>query len=248
MFSRCSDTTMDILNLKQQSLDRPTSQASIEGKYRLQVLRAEQFAIPDDVDIDQASSNSATDQPVHDHADDLHEVPSAVPGRVVGQTNPAAEGLTILAEGPSQRQPAVGHSLREPTFSMTAQTARGVVHCCECNKPQLYYRCTKLTCKHNLLIAKCISEFTFTCGAPIAHPSYLSLRGVLSRKLTCGNPIAVCSYANKLNNKVDVCCHCGDTGGVIDTTLIAKFKSVLPICENCLDNGKHPITQRPYGK
>ncbi|XP_052806900.1 uncharacterized protein LOC128236088 isoform X6 [Mya arenaria] len=39
MFSRCSDTTMDILNvLKQQSLDRPTSQASIEGKYRLQMM------------------------------------------------------------------------------------------------------------------------------------------------------------------------------------------------------------------
>ncbi|XP_052820704.1 uncharacterized protein LOC128246516 [Mya arenaria] len=97
------------------------------------------------------------------------------PDRVDGQTNPSTEGLTILAEGPSQRQPAVGHSLGEPTFSMTAQTARGVVHCCECNKPRLYYSRTKLTSKQNLLIAKCISKFTFTCGAPIAHPSYLSL-------------------------------------------------------------------------
>ncbi|WAR05667.1 hypothetical protein MAR_021036 [Mya arenaria] len=149
----------------------------------LKPMRAEQLAIPDDVDTDQASSNSATDQPVHDHA----EVSSAEPGHVVGQTNPAAKGLAILVEGPSQRQPAVGHSLREPTFSMTDQTARGVIHCCECNEPRLYYSRTKLTCKQNLLIAKCISEFTFTCGAPIAHPSYLSLRGVVSRKLTCGN-------------------------------------------------------------
>ncbi|WAR28719.1 hypothetical protein MAR_014423, partial [Mya arenaria] len=38
----------------------------------LKPMGAEQLAIPDDVDIDQASSNSATDQPVHDYADDLH--------------------------------------------------------------------------------------------------------------------------------------------------------------------------------
>ncbi|WAR15356.1 hypothetical protein MAR_005461 [Mya arenaria] len=44
----------------------------------LKPIRAEQLAIPDDVDIDQASSKSATDQPVHDHAGDLYEVSSAV--------------------------------------------------------------------------------------------------------------------------------------------------------------------------
>ncbi len=157
-------------------------------------------------------------------------VPSEEPDDSVGQAIPANEGLKKPAEG-SLKKPTVGQ--QELVVSMTAQTARGLVNCCECDKPRMYYSRTKLTFAQSTLIAKCISEYIFTCGAPIVDPRYKSLRGVVTRKLNCGNPVEVCYYASKFGDGSDICCYCGYSGGIVihfsqmgKTDLSFAFKAV----------------------
>lgn len=120
--------------------------------------------------------------------------------------------------GPS-RAPDFGQ--QRYAFSLSAQTARGVVHCVECRKPRLFYSKTKLTDRQSLLVAKCVSEFDYTCGSDLVNPEIASLKGVLTRKnMTCGNPVEMCYYSSKLG-QLEICCYCA-----VDNTEVNSRKAI----------------------
>ena len=45
-----------------------------------------------------------------------------------------------------------------------------------------------------------------------------------------------------------MCCYCSSEGGTVNPDLKKKYKTVLPVCQECLDAEKQPDVQRPYGK
>ena len=45
----------------------------------------------------------------------------------------------------------------------------------------------------------------------------------------------------------DTCAFCGAEEAVVDGDLKKKFKTVLPLCLECRNDGKEPIVHRPFG-
>ena len=50
-------------------------------------------------------------------------------------------------------------------ISMSAQNARAVITCAECEKPRVIYGKTKLNARQERLIAKTLSTYEYSCGA-----------------------------------------------------------------------------------
>lgn len=46
----------------------------------------------------------------------------------------------------------------------------------------------------------------------------------------------------------DTCAHCGNDKGEQEQALLDKYKTVLPLCNECRVKGVKPIVYRPYGK
>ncbi|KAL8593751.1 hypothetical protein ACOMHN_032357 [Nucella lapillus] len=69
----------------------------------------------------------------------------------------------------------------------------------------------------------------------------------IKTQITCANPIELSYYAADLGRK-DLCAYCGTQDAYTDAELKQKFKTVLPMCDPCMQEGKLPITQRPFGK
>lgn len=129
----------------------------------------------------------------------------------------------------------------------TTQNARGVVKCVECLKPRVYYSKSRLTERHQTLLAINMSEYDFSCGSDIAHPNQTILKSISVRPgLTCAVAIEVSYYGSRLGQP-DVCCYCAREGAQVKAELKAKYKTVLPICETCDQKGLSPIKHRPYG-
>lgn len=129
---------------------------------------------------------------------------------------------------------------------MTAQTARGVVSCVECEKPRLYYSKTKLCSEQRLLLTASIPDIDYTCGSPL--PAHELLKTVYIRTaLTCGSQVEFPYYSSDLARQ-DICALCGDSEASVDIELKKRFKTVLPICGSCKTEGKESVTKRPYGK
>lgn len=107
----------------------------------------------------------------------------------------------------------------------------GVIICVECRKSRLYYSRIRLSGRQEQLLAIAISEYDYTCGGPIAHPSVALLKSVFAReKLTCGYPVETqwwCQHWYRIEK---------------------KYKTVLPICEASRGSGEVAIVQRPYVK
>lgn len=142
--------------------------------------------------------------------------------------------------------PAVKQQLKE-TGLFTAQHARAVVHCGEWEKPRLLYSMRKLSSKQQLMVSIAVSEGDYTCGSPLLSPDH-SLTSTVSVRLalSCGDPVEVAFYSQEFTRK-DVCAHCGGVEGHGSQELSAKFKTVLPCCDSCLQGGKTFITACPYG-
>jgi hypothetical protein len=47
--------------------------------------------------------------------------------------------------------------------------------------------------------------------------------------------------------RVDVCAHCGRSGADPKPELKKVYKTVLPLCKECENDGKKPIVARQYG-
>jgi hypothetical protein len=102
-----------------------------------------------------------------------------------------------------------------------------------------------------MAIALSISEYDFTCGAPLADPNIDLLRKVeIRRNITCAHPVELPFYSAGGNLQVQtatICCYCASDDGIVDQSLKSKYKTVLPICKQCKDSGKSAFVQRPYG-
>jgi hypothetical protein len=135
-------------------------------------------------------------------------------------------------------------------FSLTAQTARSIIKCVECLKPRVIYGKLKLSGRQELQLAELLSEFNYSCGAPLTPPGY-SLHGKTTVKLgiNCSSPLEVAYYSSsQVLGPTDICYYCGKDGASFDIALKERFKSVLPVCGSCLEKGLVYPTFRPYGK
>ena len=62
-----------------------------------------------------------------------------------------------------------------------------------------------------------------------------------SRKLTFqGQPY----YGNSDLGRRDVCSHCGNINAEVNSELKKVYKTVLPICNDCIKDGKQPYVAR----
>jgi len=97
-------------------------------------------------------------------------------------------------------------------------------------------------------LALAMSEFDFSCGAPLLPPNH-SMKNLLVVRpaISCASPVEIPYYGAQLG-PVDICAFCGGEKADPKTDLKKKFKTVLPICNMCKNNGLQAIVARPYGK
>lgn len=99
-----------------------------------------------------------------------------------------------------------------------------------------------------MTLAMAMSEFDFTCGAPLLPPDHtMSRKLVLRSFITCALPVEIPYYGAQFG-PIDICAFCGGDGADPKTEMKNKFKTVLPICIKCEDSGLKAIVARPYGK
>ena len=136
---------------------------------------------------------------------------------------------------------------KKSTITFSTQNARATAECVECRKPRVIYSNHKLTARQNMALAVALSEYDFTCGAPVVPENNILYNKVAVRPIPCAATMEITFYGASLGRK-DTCGHCGQTGADPMTELQSKFKTVLPLCEDCKRTGKEPVTQRPFGK
>ena len=70
---------------------------------------------------------------------------------------------------------------------------------------------------------------------------------VLRPNLQCAMQIELCYYGADIGRK-DLCSHCATEDAIVCVELKKKYKTVLPICDDCKEKGKKPFTAREFGK
>ena len=97
----------------------------------------------------------------------------------------------------------------------TGQNARAVATCTECRKPRVVYSRTALSESHRVTLAILLSEFDYTCGAPLTPPdSSLYSRVMTKANLQCGVGVEMSYYSTTANiRRKDICSHCGIEDG-----------------------------------
>ena len=101
-----------------------------------------------------------------------------------------------------------------------------------------------------MMLAKALSEYQYTCGSHLSPPDEkrkLALSLVLRPNLQCAMQVEVPYYASDVGRK-DICSHCGMEDTMVNLELKNSFKTVLPVCNDCVKVGKKTFTQRAYGK
>lgn len=97
----------------------------------------------------------------------------------------------------------------------TPQHARATILCVECRKPRVLYSKHVLTERQKVSLVIILSEFDYTCGAPITPPHHLLHGVVMTRsQMSCASAVEVTYYSGDIGRK-DTCCHCGAEGGKI---------------------------------
>lgn len=157
-------------------------------------------------------------------------------------------------QGTATESGQVNHSKAGTSYGtivpLSSQNARAVAICIECRKPRVVYSKTKLSQRKEVLLATCLSEYEFSCGAylfPPSAPSELRNSVVIRPTIQCATPVELCYYAADLGRK-DLCAYCADMGAETDAELKKMYKTVLPICQKCRDLKREPIVQRKFGK
>ena len=141
-------------------------------------------------------------------------------------------------------------SKSKTTISMSAQNARAVINCVECEQPRVIYAKSKLDNRQRLLLAKNISIFEYSCGSFLFPPTEngkLANSMIIRPNLQCAMEIEVPYYSSDVGRK-DVCSHCGRTDAAVIMDLKKQYKTVLPIGKPCQNSGKKPFTHRQFGK
>ncbi|PJE77315.1 hypothetical protein CI610_03768 [invertebrate metagenome] len=87
---------------------------------------------------------------------------------------------------------------------------------------------------------------TFEVGPGLSVGDGLHGKALVRMTLTCANPIEVPFYSASLG-RLDLCYYCGGCDGEVDQELKKQYKTVLPVCLECLEH-EQPPCYRPYGK
>lgn len=130
----------------------------------------------------------------------------------------------------------------------TVQNSRSLVSCVECSKPRVIYSRHRLTERQQTSVVIGLSEYDYTCGSMLLPPENPMFKNIMTRTdITCQSPVELQYYSSGLG-LADLCAHCGFNSGQVSTDLLKRYKTVLPLCDECKDSGKSVIVQRPYGK
>lgn len=174
------------------------------------------------------------------------------PSLKIKQNKPATKHATVDVEVPqASSEPDASQVTIMPfadSLMCSVQTARSIVTCIECTKPRVIYSRQKLSERQNVSVVISLSEYDYTCGSALLPPSHPLAHKIMCRdNLSCATPVEIPFYGSGIG-RLDICCFCGTEGGEVDTELKRKYKTVLPICHTCRENGKLLIVQRPYGR
>lgn len=131
----------------------------------------------------------------------------------------------------------------------SAQHARFAINCIECRKPRVLYTVKALRERNLVELVAAVTEFDYTCGAPILPPGHPVLQfGVYTKaNLRCADEVEIPYYSSRFG-RLDICCQCGGEEAIVDQVAKQEYKTVLPLCPSCAENGLETIKQRPYGK
>ena len=132
--------------------------------------------------------------------------------------------------------------------SFTAQHARYLVKCTECEKPRLIYSKLKLNERQKVQLVMLLFEPDYLCGSPVTVPGS-SLHGKIFIRLNidCSCPNETPYYSCDIGHQ-DTCYYCGGSGVEKDLKLKDGYQRVFPVCSGCLGNGLHYPCFRPFGK
>lgn len=135
-----------------------------------------------------------------------------------------------------------------PASLCTVQNARSMAECVECRKPRVIYLYRQMTERQQYSLDLGLRDWEYSCGSPLLPPSNPVYKSVMCRSsLSCESPVEI-AYIRAGLGPLNICCYCcSESKGQVEQELHKTVKTVLPICQECLDCGKEIITQRPYG-
>ena len=121
---------------------------------------------------------------------------------------PVTSNVEVPATDVEMRETSAGtSSVVAPQFApstMTStQNARFLVTCVECRKPRVLYSLHKLTERQKVSLVVSVSEYDYTCGAPVLPPgNILSSKVMVRASLTCAMPVEIPYYGSELGTSV----------------------------------------------
>ncbi|XP_064612507.1 uncharacterized protein LOC135476417 [Liolophura sinensis] len=102
---------------------------------------------------------------------------------------------------------------------LTAQNAQAVFECVECKKPKVVYSKSKLTERQQAQPITTMTEYEYSCGAPVIPPNNPLYSKVFMRLgITCESLVETPYYSSDIGQK-DLCCFCGTDKGTVNTEL-----------------------------
>jgi len=71
----------------------------------------------------------------------------------------------------------------------------------------------------------------------------------LKTSLSCNDTVELAYYSSETQTaRKDICCFCAALHAEINANLKQQYKTVLPICHDCVAAGKTAVYQRPIKK
>ncbi|KAL3862195.1 hypothetical protein ACJMK2_008182 [Sinanodonta woodiana] len=104
---------------------------------------------------------------------------------------------------------------------------------------------TKLTARDQRALTCTLEKYDYTCGSVITPDGDIQQGKVFVRlQLSCAVHIEFPYYASNIGGP-DICAHCGAIGAEKSQEMTGRFRTVLPVCQQCLASGKVIPKQNP---
>eukprot|EP00117_Sycon_ciliatum_P029367 scpid23388/ scgid23400/ len=120
-----------------------------------------------------------------------------------------------------------------PVSLLTSQRVRRTVTCSECQKCRCVYSKVALSSADSAVLDGALAELEYSCGSPLlptGHP--LAATVFVRMALSCNDPVELAYYACK-HGYPSVCCYCTGHEAARPQEYLAKYFTVLPICQVC---------------
>jgi hypothetical protein len=126
---------------------------------------------------------------------------------------------------------------------------RGVLTCCSCSKPRLWYSevaLSKMTKAQRQEVEAAIAEKHWACGAPLL---FKGKTAVVRQGIDCSDSLEAQGYQGQVTSwDSSLCCRCGQASGEVDQLLSEQYEGVLPLCSSCKQQGCKPAWRRARNK